>query len=590
MSALRIHNNKFRFFFKTRTLYVLIFLALSGWSLILSISDNWTKDRIKSDVLVYYSYLPATFICHDITLKSNCEGRYWTSTAPNGGNVFKMTMGMSFMYLPFFTLAHITAPIFHEKQDGYSDPYQKMILFASLFYALLGLIFTFKSLKLFFSEQVSFVTSLLIFYATNLLCYSTIESGMSHSFLFGLSSIYIYVIIKWNEKITYSRTILIGLILGLMTLIRPTSILFIILFLLYNIKTKKDFFEKLSYLFKNYIHLLLIGLCAFMVIVPQLIYWKYITDNWIYYSYGDETFFWKNPHIIDGLFSFRKGWFVYTPIMFFACLGIFYIRKFSAAMFLPTLVFLPIFIYITLSWWCWWYGGTFGQRSFIDTYGLMSFPLAALITKISKHKILKFFWGITCLLFVVLNFFQSWQYSKGLLHWDSMTKESYLKTFAQTTNSGEYYHSLWEPDFIRAMQGKSEEFRIEDLYNSNIALKTCDFKFLSLRNGDTLLADTYEDRHLQHFKAIKTGDNQIALLAYNNKYVSVDANRQNGLFAKSDSIGKSEKFNIGFFKENYISLIAFNKKYIRINPENNILVADSDSCNIQCRLRVFSEN
>ena len=62
MSMFKINRNSVKVFFKFRSTSALIFLAISGWILMLSISNNWTKDRIQYDVLEYYSYLPATFI------------------------------------------------------------------------------------------------------------------------------------------------------------------------------------------------------------------------------------------------------------------------------------------------------------------------------------------------------------------------------------------------------------------------------------------------------------------------------------------------------------------------------------------------
>lgn len=587
MSRFRIFNSIKKI--KIRITYGLVFLILLGWSIMLSSTDHWSVDRIQSDVINYYAYLPATFICKDITLKNSCCDKFWFETAPNGGKVIKGAIGMSIAYFPFFMIGHFAAPLFHETQDGYSDPYQKMILLASLLYALLGLIFTFKSLKIFFSERVAFISSSLLFLSTNLLYYSTLEPGMPHTFLFGLCSVFIYLVIKWHEHVSYIRAGLIGIILGFMILIRPTSILFFLLFVLYNIKTKKDILEKISFLFKNFSHLIVIGICVFIMYMPQLAYWKYITGQWIYYSYGNETFFWKNPHIVEGLFGFRKGWFIYTPAMFLACIGIFYLRKYVRPLFLPVLVFLPLFCYIMFSWWAWWYGGSFGQRTFVDTYGLMAFPLAGIVAQVSQKKIIKYILSLCFAFLIVLNFFQSWQKTKGLIHWDSMTRTAYFMEFGTTKQNPEYYHSLWTPDYYRASQGKSEYFELDEFYNSNIAITTYNLQFLSLCNGDTLAANTFVDRQLQHFTIQKIGDKLIALRAANNKYVGVDRNNQNRLYVKSDTVGDSEKFNVIFSKENYITLISSAKKYVRINYDTNFLVADSDILRPECRLRVYFE-
>ena len=61
------------------------------------------------------------------------------------------------------------------------------------------------------------------------------------------------------------------------------------------------------------------ALMVVLVWVPQMIYWNEMTGHWLYFSYGsDERFFFGDPAIIKGLFSYRKGLFIYTPLLLFA--------------------------------------------------------------------------------------------------------------------------------------------------------------------------------------------------------------------------------------------------------------------------------
>ena len=82
------------------------------------------------DVFGYYLYLPAKFIYHDPYLLNqdwlNQIVAQYESTAtlyqinqhPETGNwIIKYSMGMSFLYAPFFFIAHWLAPIFNYKQD-----------------------------------------------------------------------------------------------------------------------------------------------------------------------------------------------------------------------------------------------------------------------------------------------------------------------------------------------------------------------------------------------------------------------------------------------------------------------------------------
>ena len=160
---------------------------------------HWNSDNrvIAWDVISYYAYLPATFIYHDISLEfiDNYKGEHhfiiWAETAPNGKKVLKMTMGLSLLYLPFFLLSHVFALITDFDAGGYSAPYKFALQLSSLFYLIIGLIFLRKILLRYFSEKVSSLSILLIFFATNLHYYSTHEATMLHSYNLSLFAVFI---------------------------------------------------------------------------------------------------------------------------------------------------------------------------------------------------------------------------------------------------------------------------------------------------------------------------------------------------------------------------------------------------------------
>jgi hypothetical protein len=198
------------------------------------------------------------------------------------------------------------------------------------------------------------------------------------------------------------------------------------------------------------------ALIIFIVWAPQMIYWKEMTGQWLYFSYGgDERFFFNHPAIIKGLFSFRKGLFIYTPLLIFAFAGLTVLWKQRAPNLVAIAVFVPLNIYIIFSWWCWWYGGGFGQRAFIDSYALMAIPAAALLQaafttgrKWLKGGII----GAWSLLFL-LGIYNNIQYYYGAIHWDSMTKEAYFDSFGRVRPSVRFNDLLKAPDYEKARKG-----------------------------------------------------------------------------------------------------------------------------------------
>jgi hypothetical protein len=116
-----------------------------------------------------------------------------------------------------------------------------------------------------------------------------------------------------------------------------------------------------------------VPLIMFLFWVPQLFYWKYITGQWVFYSYTGYGFsHWKSPYIGSVLFSIQNGFFVYSPIMLFAVLGLGLGLKKKIHSSPGVSLILLISIYLFASWEAWWFGGAYGHRAFIDLFPFLS--------------------------------------------------------------------------------------------------------------------------------------------------------------------------------------------------------------------------
>ncbi len=418
---------------------------------------------IQWDVIDYYGYLPAVFIYHDISLKfkDHYNGKkhfvFWAKKTATGSYVFKMTMGLSVMYAPFFFVANEVAGPLGYNTGGYSVPYRFALVMAALFYLAIGLVFLARVLRFYFSETVTALTLLAIGLGTNLFWYSTFEPGMSHVYTFALVSVFIYLTILWLRRSTLLRAVLLGLVVGLLTLIRPVNILIVLFFLFYDVKSGQDFKNRYLLYRHKFPHLILMMVFGFLMLLPQLLYWKTVTGQWLYYSYGKEGFFFLHPQIINVLFSFRKGWFVYTPVMTFAVAGIYFLFKKYKQLFIAVLILLIFYLYVVSSWWSWWYGGSLGQRELIDIYPVMAFPLAATMSWIISRKAGLAYPAALLLMFsVLLGAFYNVQYYYGSIHWDSMTRQAYFDSFGRVHPSPRFYKLIKVPDYKDALLGLPE--------------------------------------------------------------------------------------------------------------------------------------
>ena len=420
------------------------------------------------DVELYYSYLPAAFIHHDLSFKYS--DKLPMETLENGNKNPKYTCGMAIMYAPFFFIGHKIAINQKNTLDGLSEPYAKAIHFGSVFYVMLGLFFLRKIALQFYSENITALLLFIAFFGTNLFNYTLRDGEYSHGYLFCLVSIYTYLIIAWHKQPKYSTSIFIGLLIGLITLIRPTDLLFFIVFVFYGVRNTSDVKEKWKLFISHKWKIILMLIFGFMMLVPQIIFWKIYMDHYIFFSYNHERFFFADPKIWEVLFSYRKGLFVYTPIMVLSILGFFFMKKRIQEFQFGIILFFIINLYVISSWWCWWYGGSYGMRALIETYPLMLLAMGAFFVKVfstnSKNRIVdsvKKYGVISFVIFCIcLNMIQTYQCKIGLIHFDSMNKETYWQIFDKYEfNSAEdqqhYYQSLSKIDYDKAVKGTGRE-------------------------------------------------------------------------------------------------------------------------------------
>ncbi len=413
---------------------------------------------IEWDVISYYDYLPATFILHDLkTMRTTPEigGTYWGQPLPNGNKVLKTTMGMSMLYLPFFATAHLVAEPLGYHPNGFTEPYSWALVFSAIFYLFWGFYFLSKLLrKIGFGKVVTSAVILIIGLFTNLFWYATYSAPYSHSYSFVLISVFVYLTVLWFESPNVHLSVLAGLVFGLITLIRPSNGLVVLIPLLYGLKKRADVRERAALLLRSRRLLLIAVFCVIIVWMPQFIYWKSVTGNWTFYSYGDEGFFFNDPKLFQVMLGWRKGWLIYTPVMVFAVLGIFLVPRRCPDFAWAVPVFFCVNLFVVSSWWCWWYGGSCGMRPFIDSYGVMAIPLAVFLQwlKQNRHVAVKI---PVALLIIWLSFrsaCNNYRYYKGTIHWDGMTKQAYFDSYWGKSTE-KFPGFIDSPDYEAAKKG-----------------------------------------------------------------------------------------------------------------------------------------
>lgn len=562
-------------------LIIILFTVLDTYQ-----NKRWkTLSIIHDDAINYYAYLPAAVIFQDLTfgfvdsLPPEIQKKIYRTTTYDNHVVQKMTMGVSILLLPFFSLAHLYSVINDLSAIGYSEPYEFSIILAALFYFAAGMFFLRRSLKIYYTDAVVSITLVIVALATNLFYYTTYESAMSHVYSFFLFSILLWLIIKWHEKPSVKISIFTGVTLGLITLVRPTNCLVFIFFALYGVIDTPSFSNKIKFFRNNWQRVLIIGFSTFLPLSFQLIYWKFATGHWFHYSYHNERFFFNNPHMWEGLLGFRKGFFIYTPVMIMIIPGIWYAFKQKEKYWLALTIFFIINVYVIFSWWCWWYGGSFGSRPMVDSYALLALPLATFTSKCFRGGwIKKVVLVLFTMFFIKLNLFQIDQVKSTLLHWDSMNARTYLKIFGTKSFPEKYELMLTPTDAENASKGLPEReilhlniYKLQVLYSYKISVKASNGKYMCAEAGENgkIICNRDNPYEWETFKLNRYPEKVCTIQSFKKKYLGVDMNSGNRLFAKKDTVEQTELFRLVDLGSNTFALKAFDGSFITLH--NNSL-------------------
>ena len=146
---------------------------------------------------------------------------------------------------------------------------------------------------------------------------------------------------------------------------------------------------------------------------------------------------------------------MYTPLMLLAVTGLLFMGGKFKEWLWPTLITMSITIYVTFSWWCWWYGGGLSARPLVEFYVVMSLPLAAFFAYVIKSNMLiKTLTTIVVVFFLWLNLYQHEQYRSSLLHWDSMSKAAYWGIWGRQSWPENYAKMIVQPNIEKAKKGE----------------------------------------------------------------------------------------------------------------------------------------
>jgi hypothetical protein len=430
----------------------LVFIGLICFAGVYRWQNVSEEPLIETDGQGYYAYLPAVFIYHDLQFLfvDSVAGKYYPEDKlanyvieTQRGNVNKYFVGTAIVETPFFIGTLVLSKLVGAPADGYSWPFQLMVGLAAVFSLCVGLFFLGRLLEeLSFNRFTSIITLLALVFGTNLFYYTVYEPSMSHVYTFMVISIFLYSMRKVVVEMQMKHVVVAAVAFGLIVLIRPTNALILLAIPVVSGGWfgLTNFIERVISQPKG----LLVGLTiVFAMIAIQPLFYFLQTGSPIVWSYEGEGFNFLKPELANVLLSYRKGLFVYCPVLVLAVLGIIAGNRRNTIRFGPLLLVLSGFTWVIASWWMWYYGGSYGHRAFIDLYPLFAIGLASAI---QHGTILMRPWLVSGLALVAIPFqmVQTYQYVRHIIPFDNMTKTKFWNLFLRTGDDLAFYYQGYE--------------------------------------------------------------------------------------------------------------------------------------------------
>ena len=406
---------------------------------------------VYGDGIGYYT--PLRSLIFDGDLKVSNEYEYLSQSASNfGGGVrvdkeipeySKYTLGLGLILSPFFALGHLVAVMLNSlgvevALNGLSWPYELFYCLGSISLGIAGLMICYQGARRFFSPTASVLGVTGVWFASPLSFYLCLETSMSHAVSQFLISLFLYTWMATPWLKSFRQQVLMGLLLGLATFVRPQNALFAIVPILtilwvFITSHKKEDCQatrdkdniqqtRFEWIQSSLMSLLIIAVVAGLMQLPQFLIYQWQFGSFFDIPYLQEgaaegyggSFNWGQPEILNVLFSGFHGLFSWHPLLFLAIVGLVLIGRSYPSLVIILLTAFALQVYLVASWWCWWQGASFGGRMFANCSFIFVLGLAAFwdyFPRPSWHR-----WGVgITLFFIIWNGLLGLQYESGMI-------------------------------------------------------------------------------------------------------------------------------------------------------------------------------
>jgi len=348
--------------------------------------------RLQSDGFYYFAYLRSLAFDRDVDLANDyrllglddAQHRALFQPTVTGHAQTAWSIGPAIAWSPFFAAGHAVAHLLASRGEAISTngtayPYRQAVVVAGLFYGLLGLWFMYRFVRFFSGAPEAIAAVVLTAAGSFVLWYLVREPTMSHALSMAAVAGFLWCWGAGRDHRTTAGWLTLGLIGGIMALMRWQNIL---MFLLPAVDLVRALRVDAR---QTVLAGATLALGAAAGFAPQMLAWHAIYGHWLARSPVGPELYWFHPQITDVLWSSRNGLFAWSPVFIPGVVGLAALTRRE-----PLLAWSALAIFAAMTWVNgavddWWGGAGFGMRRFdslvpfvaLGTSGLISLAVRA---------------------------------------------------------------------------------------------------------------------------------------------------------------------------------------------------------------------
>ncbi len=363
---------------------------LDGWRLPLVLLFLWTLPdvypRIRGDGSEYYVLARSLLFDHDLELANDFEGLGAPPVlSPRGEVTSRTPLGVGLLWSPSIVLAHVfvsAANLFGAglPADGFGAAYQAAVTVTTYTCAVLAVLLIEALLRRYFSRPIALLVALALWFATPLHFYAVANPFMSHGCSAFAATLFLFLWLSGRQREDAAHWVRLGLVGGLMTLVRVQDGVLLALPLLDRAGERG-----LGAALRTLRHFAWGPVLAALL---QSVVWARLWGLEFVREIGTQgPGFSFQLHLAEVLFSARHGILLWTPLWLVAVFGFFlWLGRDHRLGLLMGLGFAAA-LALNASMGDWWGSDGFGQRRFLGLSALFGLGLAEVVRALQARPL-----------------------------------------------------------------------------------------------------------------------------------------------------------------------------------------------------------